>query len=196
MVLICNPVAGRGKAGKALPEVRRHLEARELDHDIWFTKRKGHATELTREALTSGCRFVVAVGGDGTINEVVNGLLHDDRPVNPNAVMGVIPAGTGADFIRTFGIPSMPGHAVAHLDGGDAFPIDIGKVIYTDSGSSITRTLPMFPRSAWEQRWWLGPQVAAVARPHALRRSFLAGPAKHKTADVSVDSWTASTTGP
>jgi YegS/Rv2252/BmrU family lipid kinase len=188
MVLICNPVAGRGKTGKALPEVRRHLEARELEHDIWFTKRKGHATELTREALTSGCRFVVAVGGDGTINEVVNGLLHDDRPVNPDAVMGVIAAGTGADFIRTFGIPSMPGHAVAHLDGGESFSIDVGKVVYTDNGSSITRYFAnvsevglgaeVVARADRLPRW-LGPTLYVVAFWLALRT--------HRTADVSID---------
>jgi diacylglycerol kinase (ATP) len=188
MVLICNPEAGGGKARKALPEVRSHLEARELEYDIWFTKRKGHGVELTREALATGCRFVVAVGGDGTIHEVVNGLIRDDRPASPDAVMGVVAAGTGADFIRTFGIPSMAGHAVAHLDGGDSFPIDVGKVTYADNGSTVTRYFAnvsevglgaeVVARAERLPRW-LGPTLYVVAFWLALR--------KHRSADVSVD---------
>jgi diacylglycerol kinase (ATP) len=188
MVVICNPQAGGGGARKAIAEVRRHLESRELAYELLLTQGPGHATQLTRSALAEGCRFVVAFGGDGTIHEVVNGLLHDDRPVNPDAVMGVVAAGTGSDFIRTFGIPSMPGHAVAHLDGGDSFPIDIGKVTYTQHGATVTRYFAnvaevglgaeVVARAGRLPRWF-GPTVYVFAFWLAIR--------KHKSAEVTVD---------
>jgi YegS/Rv2252/BmrU family lipid kinase len=188
MVLICNPKAGGGGAGRAIPEVRRHLDDRDLDYELVLTEGQGHATELTRRALEQGCRFVVAVGGDGTIHEVVNGLIHDDRAVNPDAVMGVVAAGTGADFIKTFGIPSMAGHAVAHLDGGESFPIDIGKVMYTKGGVTATSYFAnvaevglgaeVVARADRLPRW-LGPTLYVVAFWLAIR--------KHEMAEVRVD---------
>jgi diacylglycerol kinase (ATP) len=188
MLLVCNPAAGGGGARKALPEVRSHLEARELAYDVRFTEHRGHATELTRQALSEGCRFVVAVGGDGTIHEVANGLIQDDRPVNPEAVMGVVAAGTGADFIKTFGIPAMPGHAVAHLDGGESFPIDIGKVTYKDADEDAIRYFvnvaevglgaEVVAKAAHLPRW-LGPTSYVFAFWMTIPR--------HKSAQVTID---------
>jgi diacylglycerol kinase (ATP) len=188
MVLICNPKAGGGGAGKAIPEMRRHLDERKLDYELVLTERQGHATELTRRALDQGCGFVVAVGGDGTIHEVVNGLIHDDRAVNPDAVMGVVAAGTGADFIRTFGIPAMAGHAVAHLDGGESFPIDIGKVTYIENGATLTRYFANVAEvglgaevvaRANRLPTWFGPTIYLVAFWLAVR--------KHTMQQVTVD---------
>jgi diacylglycerol kinase (ATP) len=188
MVLICNPAAGGGGARRALPEVRRHLEARDLDYDVRFTEGRGHATELARQALEKGCRFVVAVGGDGTIHEVANGLIESDRLVHDDAVMGVVAAGTGADFIKTFGIPAMPGHAVAHLDGGQSFPIDVGKVTYMDGEKKVSRYFVNVAEvglgaevAAQAERLprWLGPTLYVVAFWMTIPR--------HKASQVSVD---------
>ena len=157
MVLICNAGAGGGGSGRALPEVRRYLDERELEHEVRFTERPGHATEIARAALAQGVRFLVAVGGDGTVHEVVNGMLSDDRAIDPDAVFGVVAAGTGCDFIRTFGIPAMAGHAVAHLDGGESFPIDIGKITYTKDGKRAVRYFANIAEAG------LGAEVAARA---------------------------------
>jgi diacylglycerol kinase (ATP) len=188
MVLICNPTAGGGGAGKAITEVRRHIEERGLAYELFFTEMRGHATELTRQALARGRTFVVAVGGDGTTHEVVNGLIEDDRAVNPDAVMGLVAAGTGADFIKTFGIPSLPAHAVAHLDGPESFSIDIGKVTYAQDGDRSVRYFAniaevglgasVVDRAARLPRW-LGPTLYLVAFWLAIR--------KHKPAHVTVD---------
>lgn len=139
MVLIANGRAGRGSVHKALPELCAALDQRGLAYEVRTTEYGGHATEIARSALEDGSRFLVAVGGDGTVQEVINGMIEDDRPVSPEAVFGVVGAGTGCDFIRTFGIPGMPGHAAAHLDGGESFPIDIGKITYEDRGTTKIR---------------------------------------------------------
>jgi diacylglycerol kinase (ATP) len=188
ITLICNYSAGRGGVGKTLPEVTAQLDRRQLDYSIVHTDAPGHAIDLTRRALDEGSRFLVAVGGDGTIHEVVNGMIENDRAVNPDAVLGVVAAGTGSDFIKTFGLPSMAAHAVAHLDGPESFPIDIGKVTYVQDGRSVVRYFPNIAEVG------LGARVAA----RAARLPKMLGPTvyffafwiellKHKSMAVSVD---------
>jgi diacylglycerol kinase (ATP) len=188
MVLIANERAGRGGVGRALPEVCKHLDARGLEYEIKRTEGAGHATQLARTSLQDGVTFLVAVGGDGTVHEVVNGMIEHDRPVRSDAVLGVVAAGTGSDFIRTFGLPNLPGHAVVHLDGPEAFPIDIGKVTYEHAGE---RTVRYFPNIAEA-----GLGAAALARAHRLPRllgrmsylfAFWLTVRKFKAAKVKVD---------
>ncbi|HET7481323.1 MAG TPA: YegS/Rv2252/BmrU family lipid kinase, partial [Actinomycetota bacterium] len=135
-----------------------------------------------------GRRFLVAVGGDGTIHEVVNGMIEDDRPVAAEAVLGVIAAGTGSDFIKTFGLPAAPGVAVAHLDGPESFAIDVGKITYESVDGPVVRYFPNIAEAgigadvvARAQRLprWLGPMVYLVAFWLVMR--------KHKLAQVKVD---------
>lgn len=137
--LICNDNAGRGGVAKHLPEVIAKLTERDLEFELLHTNEPGHATELARAALASGTRLIVAVGGDGTVHEVVNGMITDDSATYPDAALGVVAAGTGCDFIRTFGIPSLAPHAVAHLDGPESFPIDLGKVTFFKDGAEQVR---------------------------------------------------------
>ena len=168
ITIVCNARSGRGGVAKALPEVERHLAEREIEYELRHTEYAGHATKLTREAVKNGSRFVAAMGGDGTVHEVVNGLIVDDRPLNPDAVFGVVAAGTGCDFIKTFGIPATPSHAVAHLDGEESFPIDIGKIRFHKDGQPAVRYFAniaeagigaeVVARAARLPRW-LGPTV-------------------------------------
>ncbi len=139
LLLICNPRAGSGSARRGVAELQRHLDARAIEHEVAFTKHPGHASEIARTALKDGRRFLVAVGGDGTIHEVVNGMIEDDVPVRADAVLGVAAAGTASDFIKTFGIPALPAHAAVHLDGPESFAIDIGKVTYESKAGRTTR---------------------------------------------------------
>ncbi|MGI8775465.1 MAG: diacylglycerol/lipid kinase family protein [Actinomycetota bacterium] len=188
MVLIANGRAGRGSVSKALPELTSALDARDLAYELRVTERAGHATEIARDALAGGSRFLVAVGGDGTVQEVVNGMIAGDQAVAPDAVFGVVGAGTGCDFIRTFGIPGMPGHAAAHLDGGESFPIDIGKVTYQHAGTTKTRYFANVAEvgigAATVDRanrlpGFLGPTIYFFAFWLTLR--------SHRSADVKVD---------
>jgi YegS/Rv2252/BmrU family lipid kinase len=142
LAVIANPRAGRGRVGKELPELERQLLARRLAHRIQETEGPGHASELAREALGGGIRFVVAVGGDGTVQEVVNGMLEDDRPVVEDAVLGVVAAGSGSDFVRTFGLPGDAARAVRHLEGDRLYRIDVIRAEYRDGDATRMRYVP------------------------------------------------------
>ncbi len=135
LLLIANPTAGRGRQ-PVLPRLRAALEARGLDHVAVTTKGPGHAAVLAREAVEErGIRFVVAVGGDGTVHEVVNGLVDPETgPRGEKVILGVVPAGSGCDFARTFGLDRSPETLARHLDGSTLYPIDIGRVRLTGRG--------------------------------------------------------------
>ena len=197
MVLICNARSGRGGVAKALPEVERELAKRQLDYELRHTEGPGHAIELAREAVAAGIKLLVAVGGDGTVHEVVNGMIVDDTAAAPDLALGVVAAGTGSDFIKTFGIRPDAAAAVRHLDGDDSFPIDIGKVTYTENDREVVRYFPNIAEvglgaevvaRAERLPRWLGPTVYLFAFWLTMR--------KHKIAQVEVDLVDRKYTGP
>lgn len=118
---ILNPVAGRGRAGKVW---RSLLEADpSLADRVFCTGEPGAAEDLARKAALQGASAVVAVGGDGTLHEVVNGLIGLDRP----PAVGVIPCGTGNDFARSAGLPRTPLRALEVCKAGYTRRIDVGR---------------------------------------------------------------------
>jgi diacylglycerol kinase (ATP) len=167
LVLIANPQAGRGKVEAALPAVERVLRDRGLDYRIVRTTHAGHATEAARQALRGGERFLVAVGGDGTVHEVVNGMISGGQPVAPDAVLGVVAAGSGCDFVRSFGLPHDAAQAAGHLAGDQLRTIDVGSV--TCAGQDQPRYFANIAE--------VGLGGAVVARTAALTRAgrFLGG---------------------
>lgn len=140
LTVIANPRAGRGLVGDELPEVERNLLQRGLEYRIVEAPEPGGAEREARAALASGGRFLVVVGSDGDVHEVVNAMIEDDRPVAPDAVLGVVAAGSGCDFVKTFGLPGDSSRSVGVLAGEKLFPIDVGKVVCaTDGGEDRTR---------------------------------------------------------
>src|SRR5918992_3701262 len=139
LTVIVNPHAGRRHVGEEIPELERNLQARGLAYRLARTAARGDATRLAREALQDGGRFIVAVGGDGTVHEVINGMLEDGKPIVEDAVLGVVAAGSGSDFIRTFGLPGDVARACQHLAGDNTYPLDVGKITYTANGSTGAR---------------------------------------------------------
>jgi YegS/Rv2252/BmrU family lipid kinase len=121
-VAILNPRAG-GRTTAYLPEGAEILE----------TRAPGHATELTREAIKRGVKTVIAVGGDGTINEVVNGFFENEKRIPTDATLAVIPHGTGSDFSRTLNLPLDGTLAARIIQEGEKRLIDVMKVRYTSS---------------------------------------------------------------
>jgi YegS/Rv2252/BmrU family lipid kinase len=194
LVLIANPQSGRGRIAEELPEVERQLIARKLGYRIVETEAPGHATALAREALEGGTRFLVAVGGDGTIQEVINGMLEDGRPVAGDAVLGVVAAGSGSDFVRTFGLPGDTVKAVRHLQGDRLYPIDVIRAEYRlddevvtrfvvnvaecGLGAAVVRRAARLPRWLGRSRYFwgfwlsLGPYRPSVVRVRVDRKEF------------------------
>ena len=118
---IVNPIAGGGKAKEKFDALARWLTERRADFGFCETTAPGQSTELTEKAYASGERFIVAVGGDGTINEVASSLyLKDD------VYMGVCPFGTGNDFARVLGLPTEPEEVGRVILEGAPSPVDIG----------------------------------------------------------------------
>ena len=100
-VFIVNPHAARGSVGKNWPQIRELAEKRLGGFNSFITTAPGDATEFARLAVSEGAQCVVCVGGDGTLNEVINGLMIEERATNPEVQLGFIPNGTGCDFRRT-----------------------------------------------------------------------------------------------
>jgi diacylglycerol kinase (ATP) len=100
--------------------------------DVRMTKAFGEATRLAREAAQSGCQMVVAVGGDGTVNEVLNGLFENGVPLDGRTVLGIVPLGSGCDLARTLGITAETCPALRPPASQRTRKIDVGKVEFTN----------------------------------------------------------------
>lgn len=133
VAVIVNPVSANGKTARRWPEIESRLREIWPDLEHHFTAGPGEATALARRALEGGAGLVIAVGGDGTANEVVNGFFHEDgRPVSPEAAISFIATGTGSDLVRTLGIPRDPREAIAHLARSGRRQVDLGRVSFIE----------------------------------------------------------------
>lgn len=122
--LIINPTAGRGRTRHFLPRLLRELSASRVLFEHRLTAQPGEACELARHAAESGARWVVAVGGDGTVHEAANGLMQAG---NPDAALGIIPLGSGNDLAKAIGLPLDPLAAIAALSEEKRRWIDLGQ---------------------------------------------------------------------
>jgi diacylglycerol kinase (ATP) len=119
---VVNPVAGKRKSVELIPRIKEAAQKRGQEACLYITEGPGDAEKKAVAALSDGCRVVVAVGGDGTVNEVVNGIAES------GAVMGVIPAGSGNDFARTLGIPLDFEEALECVLQGETRSMDVGLI--------------------------------------------------------------------
>lgn len=128
LLLIANPRAGT-KADDTLVRLEAALTARGVAHERATTTGQGSATRIAREAVAAGTRYVAAVGGDGTVHEVVNGLVDPETGhVAGGVVFAAVKAGSGSDFVRTFGLDRAPEVVAEHLATESTMPIDVGRV--------------------------------------------------------------------
>ena len=128
-LIILNPTAGKGSAGRKKNEISEYCKAIGLDFDLVETERPGHAIELTGRAVADGYEVIVAAGGDGTSNEVINGMMLTKRAGIGSAVMGVLPVGRGNDFAYSMYIPTDWKKAADLLKNPPRKPLDIGFVV-------------------------------------------------------------------
>jgi YegS/Rv2252/BmrU family lipid kinase len=137
---IVNPQSGSGRTGKRWVEVHAQIARKLPRPEYVFTKEPLDAAKIASGALKEGYDCIVAVGGDGTVNEVVNGFFDCGAPINPRATLAVVPQGTGGDFRKTFGWDLSARSAIERLTGNGAVPIDIGLAEYvSDSGQTERR---------------------------------------------------------
>lgn len=119
VLVIVNEKAGKGKTKKRWPKIQQYLEICGINHEVHFTLRPKEAIEVVKQAEAKQFTHVIAVGGDGTVNEVVNGM------VGRNMSLGVIPTGTGNDFARMLNIPADPFLSLKKISSTIIKPIDI-----------------------------------------------------------------------
>jgi diacylglycerol kinase (ATP) len=137
--LIANPRSAGGRTGARLGELRH--AARVLgDFELLLTEGPGHATDLARQAVDNGFDRVVAIGGDGTLSEVVNGLFDGKRLRREGVGFGILNAGTGGDFIKTVGTPSDPEEAFRAMAAAPLRPVDLMHLSFVGhDGATVER---------------------------------------------------------
>ncbi len=126
--VILNPAAGRGNGARLMPAIEASLATHALDSDLVCTAYPGHAIALAREAAQDGADLIVAAGGDGTLNEVINGVLQARSSGERLPTLGVLCAGRGNDFSGSVGIPEDIDLACGLLKLGQSRPLDVGRV--------------------------------------------------------------------
>lgn len=129
-LVIVNPASARGATGEAWPGVASDLRRHFGPFAVAFTGRAGDAARIAEQEARAGRRFVIACGGDGTLNEVANGLLRSGA----DAELGLLPSGTGGDFRRTLRLPTRAPDAARALREGQTRRMDAGRVTFRGRG--------------------------------------------------------------
>lgn len=137
--VIVNPVAGSGRGLDHFPQISKLLRDEHILCEPVFTEHKFHATELTVWAVKQGYRHIIAVGGDGTLHEVVNGLFIQQEADPRDVLLGVVAVGTGNDWMRMFGVPRRYQDAVRAIKEQYSFLQDVGVISYEESHYSQSR---------------------------------------------------------
>ncbi|MGL5960126.1 MAG: diacylglycerol/lipid kinase family protein [Bacteroidales bacterium] len=132
-MVIVNPKAGSGYGLRDWPTISNRLNFSGIDFTCVFTEKKFHAVELTVKAINDGFRKIIVVGGDGTVNEVVNGLFIQQKVVPKEITLSVIPVGTGNDWVRMLGIPRTYTGAVESIKYEQTILQDVGKVTFEEA---------------------------------------------------------------
>ena len=136
VVFVVNPASANGSTRRQWPEIARRAAALGLTGETLFSERPGHLLELTRQVAESGVDLIVAVGGDGTVHEAVNGLMQAAPERRPE--LATIPRGTGKDFARSFRIPRSTAEALAVVRDGATRTVDVGRADFTAWGGTAS----------------------------------------------------------
>ena len=136
-MVIVNPAAGAHSTYRKWPSISQLLKHIGLSFDYKYTECAGHAIEMARAAASNGYRYLVAVGGDGTIHEVANGIMLSAN--SGTTALGIVSTGTGSDFNRSLGIPRQYAGACSSLVSSRRMLVDIGVVEYRVKGQPHQR---------------------------------------------------------
>lgn len=128
LAVIVDPTAGEGRVAAEVGAVERALAHRGLEHRIQVAEVPGDVSRLATAALDEGYRYLAAVGDDGTVQDVVNGMFRDGRTIVDSPVLAVMAAGSGCDLVRSFGLPGDVDGASSHLMGENTYELDVMKI--------------------------------------------------------------------
>lgn len=140
-LVIVNPASGRPDGGRGWRAIEQALRQADVNFDVVHTQHPGHGETLARQALHDGLRHIVAVGGDGSVNEIVQGILTAGLPDTREVTLAVAPQGTGNDWARSLGITRDPSRIAAMLAAGRTMLHDVG---FID-----------FPETSGTRRWFI-----------------------------------------
>jgi len=132
-LVILNPHAGSGRGGKDRAEILKELTKADFQYELAVSEFPKHSIQLTIDAIRKGFRRLIIAGGDGSLNEVVNGIFQQTVCPPEEITVGMIPVGTGNDWIKTFGIPNHYKDAVRILKQGNVMRQDIGRIIFDEN---------------------------------------------------------------
>ena len=139
-LVVVNPKASVGKSGKDWPQIKQTLINEGIEFDDVLTEYPRHAIEIVRDAIVEkGYRKLISVGGDGTNNEVINGIFTQEAVPTTEITMATMPIGTGNDWRRTFDIPLEYDKVAKIIKAGHTYAHDIGKLTYYDDGNTRIR---------------------------------------------------------
>ena len=146
ITFIINPSAGNGHVKKKWPEIETKAKERFKSVKAYLTKGPGNASILTQKAIYSGSDLIVSVGGDGTLNEVINGVVGLDALNHKEVTLGVLPFGTGCDVVKSLLIPKSVDKFFELVVSRQTRRIDLGKIEFPNhSNPSIQTTTRFFP---------------------------------------------------
>jgi YegS/Rv2252/BmrU family lipid kinase len=165
--IIINPTAGKGRARKDWPVVSSMFEKAGISFGFGFTSYHLHAKELAINAIRDGYRTLIAVGGDGTLNEIANGILEQNVCPSTDVALGMIPIGSGNDWRRMYNIPDNYQGAIDCIKRRKLFLQDAGKVKYINNGKEEER---YFVNIAG-----IGFDAKVVAKKNYQKKNFKAG---------------------
>ncbi|MFK2819076.1 diacylglycerol kinase family protein [Flavobacteriaceae sp. LMIT009] len=126
--VIINPTSGNGKAKKLWPKIKSLLELNDFSFEFAFTESAEHNVKLVYNSVNQGFKNFICVGGDGTIHNTVNGIITQNRFESKELSLGVIPVGTGNDWIKTHNIPRDVEQAILTIKNGETALQDVGKI--------------------------------------------------------------------
>lgn len=134
--VILNPHAGSGKGKNDKPEILKRLDKSDFKYKLAVSEYHKHTIQLAVHAIEQGFRNLIVAGGDGTLNEAVNGIFSQTICPPEDISIGIIPVGTGNDWIKTFGIPNNYKAAVKVLKHGISMRQDIGRITFSENGTN------------------------------------------------------------
>jgi len=130
--VIINPTSGNGTAKKLWPKIKQLLITYLFDFEYAFSEYEKHSVVLVQSSINQGFVNIISVGGDGTLHNIVNGIMSQDTVISTNISVGVIPIGTGNDWVKTYGIPKDIESVIQIIKNGNTKQQDIGKIELLD----------------------------------------------------------------